>query len=69
LNVEYDVTLNSWHINKIPFVFNILFKFTQIIKIFIVTKLRKKMLWPKRMTLSIPLAFKKPLAIAIRERT
>ena len=44
------------------------FKFSQIVKIFIVLKLRKKMLWPKKITLSIPLAYKNPLGIAIRER-
>ena len=37
-------------------------------KIFIVLKLRKKMLWPKKITLSIPLAYKNPLGVAIRER-
>jgi hypothetical protein len=33
-----------------------------------VIKLRKKFLWPKRMTLSVPLAFKSTLDLAIEQR-
>ena len=47
---------------------SLLNKFTQIIKTYIVLKLRKKMLWPKRMTLSVPLAFKSTLELAILQR-
>ena len=39
-----------------------------ILKLYLVLKLRKKMLWPKRMTLSVPLSFKSTIELAIAQR-
>ena len=43
-------------------------QFTWFIKTYAVIKLRKKFLWPKRMTLNLPLSFKSPLELAIEQR-
>lgn len=68
LTLEYSVLLEGFNLTKIPFVTYTLLQFTKIISTYIVLKLRKKMLWPKRMTLAVPLSFKSTIDLAIAQK-
>ena len=65
ITIDYNVQVGQIEMTRVPFVLLFFMKFTWFIKTYAVIKLRKKFLWPKRMTLSLPLAFKSPLDLAI----